>query len=181
MLFFPAVYKAFDLMAEKVGKTSATALIHSLLSNDNPAVNFLTIILDMCKIDRSVSTKPTLWKLSPISTKYLANLSFEKACDFFTNAIDKLDMNEEKTRLLRVAAATQEWNADEDIDGFVKFLFGLPSTILFNKYSDFIHPFANKSELEIAEDVEYGEFFIVLEAIRQQLTQGNGLLCPFWL
>jgi hypothetical protein len=39
----------------------------------------------------------------------------------------------------------------------------------------------NKSELEIAEDVEYGEFFIVLEAIRQQLTQGDDLLCPFWL
>jgi hypothetical protein len=69
-------------------------------------------------------------------------------------------------------------------DDFGKFLFSVPKAFLFSHYDDnCIHPFFEPARHGnvLIQEVRYGNYYIILEAIRQQLTQGKGLLCPFWM
>jgi hypothetical protein len=64
-------------------------------------------------------------------------------------------------------------------EDLTSFLFGAPTTFLLTLYNDSIQAFFMKSER--TEEVNYGNSAIFSEAIRQQLTTGIGLLCPFWI
>lgn len=73
---------------------------------------------------------------------------------------------------------------------FIKFLFHAPDSFLISKYiagySCLRFSFSkvrenNNYELQDLIYKGYRPFILFLEAIRQQLTRGIGLLCPFWL
>lgn len=70
---------------------------------------------------------------------------------------------------------------DDDLVGFV---LGQSLTALFSEYSHYIHSIEKEGDYEkeeIGEKVEDGNVTIIIEAIMQQITQGKGLLCPYWM
>jgi hypothetical protein len=187
---FPEAYDAFDFVAGKIGKTAATALIHNVLGTANPLAAFEGIVFEMCKIDPR-APNGFVWNLED-HPESIANLSFEQAYHGFSRLTDYLDPDDSHYRrkiLLEFEALMKrEWSVvtQDAEDVFMKFLYGSPDTFLCSKYSNVIHPFVypfSKVEffkVEGSQEVEYGNPDIVLESIRQQLTQGKGLLCPFY-
>jgi hypothetical protein len=179
---FPQAYDAFDLIARKIGEDAAEGLIYSVLRTGNPTIAFFAIIEEMCKIKLPVPTNGVMWNLSDEETNFLAHLSYEQAYHFFNKSMD--DSDPDDSRYLRrkmleiIAAIDEEVNvaAQEKINDFLEFVLGLPMTFLVSHYDEFIHKFSNEG----SKEVSYGSRAIVLEAIRQQLTKGIGLVCPFW-
>lgn len=180
--FFPVVYNALDFVAGKIGKIATGGLITSVLETQNPSVAFSDLILGMCKIDPHAPNE-FLWDRSDEHTGFLANLSLEHAHYFFSSVIDGLDPDDSlygKTSLLDyVLAIKQEWGIRaKKLNDFGKLLYcTTPNTILFMEYTNLSHTFR---KYKFSEEVSYGNFVILLEAIRQQLIIGMGLLCPFW-
>jgi hypothetical protein len=130
------------------------------------------------------------WVLSEEKTKDIKALSFEKAYQCFSNLIDELDPDDSRYRRKdvldqAVMALKQEvFLSQYAKDEVAKFIFSSPTAMLCTFYNENVYPFYKidvSEKGEICEEVEDGNFTILLEAIRQQLTQGIGLLCPFWL
>lgn len=203
--FFAEAYDAFDFIVSKVGDDSGIHMIYKVLETLNPTIAFFNIIFKMCKTDpRSSITDLTMnvqrrqWNLSDEETNSLLNSSFEQTDDFFSNIMDELDPDDsryQRTRLRDYAAMIeQEWRVVphdggtptllQDIqDDVAKFLFNSATFVLSLYRSDVGHHFCDPGSISDwpIQEIEYGNFSIVLEAIRQQLTQGKGLLCPFWM
>jgi hypothetical protein len=181
---FSSAYDAFDFVVGKIGERAAAAIIYTALGTLNPTEAFLDIMSAMCKIPRHYSTKDFLWQLSPKETKSITNYSFEDANRFFSRLINVLDPDDSRYKMKRMseiaAAIKQQWSVDTQglDDDFYRLPFGSSTTaFIFSEYDYFIHVFHKvKNSLE----VEFGNHIILLEAIRQQLTTGRGLLCPFW-
>jgi hypothetical protein len=180
---FSTAYNAFDLVANKIGESAATAMMYSVFETPGPSTAFWHIISEMCKINPSVPNG-FVWNVPDKDTAYIKNLPRDLEYYFFSEFIDRLDPDGSrfgKKALLDYIATTEEkWRsvAQGLEPEFFKFLLDTHETILYCTYSDFIHPFSKLGE--ISKEVEYGNYFIFIEAIRQQLTQGIGLLCPFW-
>jgi hypothetical protein len=194
---FEKAYNAFDFVAGKIGERAAMGLIHSAFETAIPNVTFLDIIFYLCEIDPHSSGNGFRWTLPKKKTHALAGLSTKEACDAFGNLIEEADPDGSRygrKALLEVTAVLERmWSieaqdAGNDFTGsFIKFLISpSPTTFLLSYYSDNVHPFAliDLSTLEAEGKVEqkgyYRNHAIFVEAIRQQLTQGRGLLCPFW-
>jgi hypothetical protein len=193
-LAFPAIYDAFDFVARKLGEAAALGIIFSVFETLYPSTVFLEILFAMCKVAPGVpfndflgkpSDEHFVWNLSEKATNNIATLSPEQAYHYFRGIIYQLDPNGSRyhrTLLLDSVVKLEEgWNviAKDLMDDFVKFLVGIRKTFLFSTFSRNIHPFSKIGEL--TEEVVHGNFIIFIEAIRQQLTHGMGLLCPFWM
>jgi hypothetical protein len=175
---FGEAYEIFDLIANKIGNTAVFAMIYVVLETLHPDEAFLEIISELYISDKQMET--------------LSKLSFEEAYYYFKNIIDDLDKDgsfyrrkdildsaeeiEEAFRKLKKEYSTIDIDYAKD---FLNFIVSTSDTFIICGYSKNIHPF-DKLE-DITQEVDYGNFVICLEAIRQQLTQGKGLLCPFWI
>jgi hypothetical protein len=190
---FPVVYETFNFVAKKIGEAASDCLIKSVFETLNPTKAFIDILGEMVMIYPSVpinaflenpSDEYFVWSLSDEETDFLINFALKPSLDhgwyYFHSALSKLDPDDSRYKkvylMYLLAMRAKECRRNKKND-FSRFLFDSPKAVLFTKYSDKVHPFSN---LEGSGDVEYGNFVILLEAIRQQLGQGMGLLCPFW-
>ena len=162
-------------------------MIYSVFETVNPEAAFLDILAKMYTSNPSVPTNSLQRHLTK-SADFIATLSYEQAYHFFSGFINWVDPDDSRygrKAMLDIAAEIkEELNvlAQEVKHDFTKFLVGSPDAVLFSGYSDCIHPFAEVTGYGdfVRHEVYYGNYALVLEAIRQQLTQGIGLLCPFW-
>jgi hypothetical protein len=167
-------YDLFDFVAGKIGKDATKALIVNVFETINPSQAFIDILSE---------TAGFLWALQGEFTDYISTLSLVEMHHYFSIALNHLDPDDTRYRRTLVsqdvARIEQHWSIANLDDDFEKFLCDPQETILYSKYSDIIHPFSKPTE--VCKDVEYGNIYIILEAILQQLTQGMGLVCPFWV
>jgi hypothetical protein len=186
---FSIAYDAFDLVARKIGKTAAMCLIHHLFETGYPETAFAVYILEMCEIEKRDSLTTVRWALPDEASEFILNLSYEEAYRFFikcTSAFDRGELRHKNKRegLLEVVELIRkEWSSrvQDSEDNFIKFIYSSPTAVLYSEYSDNIHHFPKiRCDSESLYEVDYGNFLIILEAIRQQLITGIGLLCPFW-
>jgi hypothetical protein len=187
---FAAAYNAFDLIAEKLKETAGTAIIRNALATLNPTVAFFDIVSTMCKIDTDIPNG-FVWTLPDKLTNRIANLSYEQADFWFSSLLRELNPDDSRYGRAYLSEITQEskqdWSSllhELEEDDFIEFLFdSTPTMFLFTPYYRVIHPFVKPdfSKPELSEPIERGNRTILLEAIRQQLTTGIGLLCPFWM
>jgi hypothetical protein len=180
---FSVAYDTFDFVAKKIGECAATSIIYTVLGTLNPTEAFLDIMSAICKIPLPDPVKDFLWKLSPEETEAITNYSFEEANRFFSSLINVLDPDDsryETKRMSEIAdAIKQNWSDEDKHSDFIKTLQSLsPTTLLISEYDYFTHNFFAGNG---SQEVEYGNSAIFIEAIRQQLTQGCGVLCPFSL
>jgi hypothetical protein len=186
---FGGVYDAFDLIWEMLGEDIATTMIFSVLETFKPDLAFKEVLSQMCQSDLSVPSPESQQELVDVWKKTLPELSLESVFRLFGGIIDKLDhldheepydRNYDRKGVLdRAEKIKEQWHAASQViqDDLGKFLLGSPNTILFSHYNRTTHRF---SKFNVTEEVRYGNFIIVLEAVRQQLTTGRGVLCPFW-
>jgi hypothetical protein len=189
---FKVVYEVFDSIAEKIGGKAAIAMIYNALETFNPDGAFCDLILEMLLRNQS-------------DQDFISNLSVEQTDMFFRKILEDIDKINLSYRVISgmqaVALILQEGRATEYIeDTFPTFtpnvyseqwkqLGGLDSdggvwrSIYFSKDSYLTLYFAEavKHDRSAIQEVKYGNFAIALESIRQQLTKGIGLLCPFWI
>lgn len=152
-------------------------MVHSLFETLNPTAAFRCILR-------------FLMKQSDTRTHILASLSVKEVCDFFSNIIEAADPDGALYGRVDILATEEKllqvWDFfDQDIrDDIAEFLFRPASIVLFPRYNFSIFPFYKTvvtEEGEILEELEEDEnFTVLLESVLQQLTQGKGLLCPFW-
>jgi len=181
---FGEIYDAFDLIWRTRGKDKAQTIIFSVLETLHPDQAFINVLSRMYQSDLRVPSDGSRRNLDIVSDAILATGPPEWLFHFFREVIDGLDREDHARHyyrtlvLAREEKIKEEWHtASQDIqDDIGKFLLGSPNTILFSHYNRTTHRF---SKLNVTEEVR-GHFIIVLEAIRQQLTTGRGLLCPFW-
>jgi hypothetical protein len=175
---FPKAYKAFDRVVKKIGETAVKGMITSALDTINPNTAFRHIMLEIQKID---------------SYRYLSSLSFEQALDYFREIFDSLDPDDSKygrAWLLKRLESLENYSVipQKIKDGrhahFAQFLLDPQESIIccdyFTEKRDFMYVIFYDSDEHI-KPVDYGNFALIVESIRQQLTHGRGLLCPFWL
>ena len=184
---FANTYDMFDFVADKLGKTTTTGLIFSVLGTLNPAKAFLDLLSWLCGHDSRVSTNGSgeyLWEIDDEDTDWISSLSFEEAYSLFSSLSELLDRNDSVYRRKDMEKIYKELRQEHSLkcqdgnDDFFKSLFGDAEGFLFCEYSSYMHPFEKRPG---TEEVPYGSFFILLEAILRQLMQGNGLLCLFWV
>jgi hypothetical protein len=200
---YAAFYNLFDFVARKIGENAATALVLNALGTINPERTFLEILCYLCNIGIRVPLKDFLknpsdellvWNLSPQETSFIRKLPLALANHYFSTRLDesdpdgsyyrRKDMQDDAAMIAKQDSILSQYIKDE----LIKFVLGQPMTALFcmfSGYSPYIHPFykvdkAKKGEIDRGV-VEDGNFTILIEAIMQQLIQGIGLLCPFWL
>jgi hypothetical protein len=186
---FEKAYEEFDLVAERIGEDATLAMIYSVFETLNPEAAFLDILVKMCSSNPSVPTNGMQGYVSK-SADFIAKLSYEQALHFFSGFINWVDPDDSCYGRKAMLDITNEIKEKRNVlvrevrHDFTKFLVGSPDVVLFSAYdSDGIHPFAEITRYGdiVRHKVYYGNYALVLEAIRQQLTQGKGLLCPFWL
>ncbi|MGZ8880193.1 MAG: hypothetical protein ACXW1N_07720 [Halobacteriota archaeon] len=182
---FSVTHDAFAFIATSIGETAATAMIHSVFDTGHPSAAFLDIVFEMCKVNPGI-TNSFIWTLED-DPRSIAGLSYDQAYRGFSRLLDHLDRDDSRY-LRRVMAEFEEttmksWNVDTEEDEFLKFLYGYPTAVLFSEHS----PSGNVRFPELVDrdatsirEVDYGNLLILLESIRQQITRGTGLLCPFW-
>ena len=79
-----------------------------------------------------------------------------------------------------VTALKQVWRDEaKNLNRFGKLVYGVPADSILSYHSASSWHFTKMTHANCVE-VERGNFAIVLEAIRQQLTQGVGVVCLFW-
>jgi hypothetical protein len=192
---FPATYDIFEFVAGKIGITAAAALIYNCFATLNPNIAFLDILSEMCKTASylsihnyrwGISEEQLRWKLSAEDTKNLNCISFLGAYYTFSRLLTHLDPEDSFYRRkmikdLVIYAHDYHENLKEQPreDESVSLLFGTPSYFLLTMYHDRILPVF--LQMASAETIEHGAPVIIHESIRQQITQGIGLVCPFWL
>jgi hypothetical protein len=175
---FRKTYKVFDRVVKKIGETAAKGMITSVLDALNPNTAFREIMLELNKID---------------SYNYISSLSFEQELDYFRKIFDMLDPDDslygrawllERLESLENYSVIPQKIKDSRHAHFAKFLLDPQESIICSDYfaerRDFIYVIFYDSDEHI-KPVDHGNFALILESIRQQLTQGRGLLCPFWL
>jgi hypothetical protein len=174
---YKAVYNVFDFVAGKIGETAATALVHNVLGTGNPSLAFAKILRYL--IYESYN-----------HIHSLATLSADEADRYFTsitNTLDPDDLLYVRKNTLKVASDTKQSFSEKArrTKKGIEFLIGSPTTLLSSFYSDFIDPpeisiIWDGFVCKVTDGVNHKNFCWLLEAIRQQLTTGIGLLCPFW-
>jgi hypothetical protein len=197
---FPELYDAFDFVAGKIGETAARHIISNAFRTIVPNRAFLDIINILCEFDSSLRPKDILWNLSDKQANGIKNSSDEEVDLYFywiLSQIDPLDFGYRRLDIDRhTVDLERQWGAliqDNTMDNFLEIAVGQALNIyLYTAYSYDIHPFPHVvfplfckvedlgEEVKVTKGIYYGSVLIVLEAIRQQLTQGIGLLCPFW-
>jgi hypothetical protein len=184
---FPDAYDRFDIIADKLGKTATQGLIFSVLGTLNPTKAFLDLLSGLCGHNPRVSTNGStknMWNIDDEHTDWMANLSFEEAYSLFSALSESSDPDDSVYRRKDMEKMYEELCQEQSLkcynvnDDFFNSLFGEPEGFLFCEYSSYMHPFEERPG---TIEVPYGNFFVLLEAIMQQLMQGNGLLCPFWV
>ena len=184
-------YEAFDYVASQIGETAANGMIfHSLLTCD-PDVAFAYTLYEMHKIDSR-------------DRDFLRNLSREphegaidEAMNFFSKVIWRLDPDDSRFKRGDMADLDKDFaeyiRKDCHIllhyleEDFSKFLFNEPyyylTSVYIAKESHITIMFfeVDGSKKQRWKEIEYKSIVLLLEAIRQQLSRGIGLLCPFWL
>jgi hypothetical protein len=174
---FEKTYDAFDFVARKIGKVAALAIINEAFETLNPNLAFLEILANGFQ-----------WHVSDKSTDFIANLSFEEACHFFSGFIKWVDPDDSrylKKGMIDIGANIKEdWSvlAKEVKYDFTKFSPASDDAFLFSAYRDGKYYFSEVTGYgEFVRRGDYrGDIILVLEAILQQLIKGIGLLCPFW-
>lgn len=170
---FSKIYDAYDRLAGKIGEVASDAMIAAVFSALDPLQAFVDF-LDKSS-DKAIGRLPSL--------------SYNQALYYCLDLFDQLDPDGSRYRIELLFRAVLKLERDLGIgkkeikDALTNFWLGLPGTVLFTMYTDFIYPFKDvgSSEQEVPEITAPSvRFIIVLEAMRQQLTQGVGLLCPFW-
>jgi hypothetical protein len=191
---FEETYNAFDFVVKKIGETAAHALIHTVLSTSEPTLAFKDIIFAMYMPDLCAPAGFE-WNVTDYGTDYISKFSGEEAYDFFTKATERFDKDGsryQRRNLLRyVERVEQEFEIiaqkvqlKEQINFLEHVYVSSNPTILSAQYSNFMYPISiiDTSKQESSEEnVKHGTFLILLEAIRQQVITGKGLLCPFWM
>jgi hypothetical protein len=180
---FQIAYEEFDLIAKKLGDTIARAIVMCSLSTANPDIAFWDIIWGMCELKSGVPTNNIVWALSSKKTSFLANLSPGEAYDYFSHYLDSLDKDDLRyerklLRRNRISALVNWGKPIREDDAFYKFFHSTPQEMLLFSYYNIKGQIA--FDLEDFSEVEYGQFYIFLESILQQLVTGKGLACPFW-
>jgi hypothetical protein len=170
---FRQAYETFDVIACKIGEDAATAMILSVLETLSPATafsNILFFISDcLCNIDTFKN--------------FVSRLPFKDALVFFYKILGDLDEDDSHygRRSLLQAQATIEQFLNTTVKAGSKFseLLSIRDTTAF-VFSVYNHNLLRFSKIEGSAEVRYGDLAIFLESIRQQLTQGRGLQCPWW-
>jgi hypothetical protein len=188
---YAAVYDLFDFVAGKIGETAATAIILNVLDTINPVRAFVEILCEMCPNDPRTPIIDASWIVPPEETELIKNLSIEQAYLYFSNFLDELDPDDSVYRRKDVRDNALTLVKQESIlsqyikDDVAKFVLGSPMTALVSAYSDKVNMYPIykvdvTKEVEVFEEIEEGNFTILLESILQQLIHGMGLVCPFW-
>jgi hypothetical protein len=180
---YKGAYYLFDFIANKIGEPAAAGLIHTVLETCDAAKAFVDIMFYMCEFVPAL--RMASWKLSQKETKQIVGASPYDAQTFFHDIIDVLDPDDscfrreemiEFTKAIKWTWGVQARDAEND---FRKFLLDpSPADVLISTYNESTHHFFDEGIQE--HRYEDGNFILLLEAIRQQLYQGMGLLCPFW-
>ncbi len=190
---YAKTYEAFDFIASQIGETAAKGMIYHALLTCDPDVAFTHIMYEMHKIDSR--DRDLLWNLS----REPKEGAITEALVFFSDLTDRLDRDDSRFRrrimqdlddvaeiIKRDCSVLSKYLKND----FIKFLFHAPDSFLISKYiagySCLRFSFSkvrenNNYELQDLIYKGYRPFILFLEAIRQQLTRGIGLLCPFWL
>jgi hypothetical protein len=192
---FKKAYDAFDFMARTIGEDAAKGLIYCAFETLRPNVTFLCMLCTLCGLDLRSSGNRFRWTLSKKKTDELASLSTSEACNVFGKLIEVADSKDFIFKRKFVLEMLPKLKAPiPDLDTGIAIVNLLvnpsPKAFLLSYYGDVIYPFVlrdldnpgNKRTTEqMTEDYYgYGNPFVFTEAIRQQLTQGKGLLCPYW-
>jgi hypothetical protein len=174
--FFSDIYGVFDFVANKIGETATTALIHNVLETNKPREAFIDILSYSIE---NLSYEECHWLK-------LRKYSFEEAYDFFNWVFDQLDPDDSIYKRYRLSellvTAEKYWSVLEKGE-FTEFLLSRPNAVLRTIYnSQGIHTFSKaiKNGLCEIQEVLPANIVIVREAILHQLIKGIGLLCPFW-
>jgi hypothetical protein len=197
---YAAVYTLFDFVARNIGETAADGLINTALSTIDPQAAFVELLFYLCLIGISVPLQDFLknpsdalcgWALSEEETASLKTASRQQAYQYFYTLLDELDPDDTEYRRKEVInsaamVVTQQAALSQLVkDEIAQFILAPLGPTLFSSYSDYYIRGFHKTDVtekgEVYEEIGHGNLTILLEAIRQQLTQGKGLLCPFWL
>jgi hypothetical protein len=188
---FSIAYEIVDNIANNLGESIADALIVSVLSTGHPERAFWGLLLGRDVLESRVF--PPEWALSPKETRRAADLSFDQVGMAIAKQLledDPDDSYYQIRKLTTTIAAREEVYSDwgSKSNGLEKFFSNAsPTTMLYSAFSEEAGcPFINimpEPGGDGIEEIRYGDYILVLEAIRQQLTQGIGVLCPFsaWL
>jgi hypothetical protein len=168
---YAALYNVFDLTVNKIGTKAAEAIVLIALDTLYPRLAFFNTMIEIHKVG---------------PTNNISDFSIRQAVDYFNELINRLDPDDSiyKRQSLYelLERAELECEREEIKHIFAEFLEDIPTAWMigsFVKDKQFIRVHFSTREEDV--QVNYGDFFLLLEAIRQQLTQGIGLLCPFWL
>jgi hypothetical protein len=190
---YAEAYEEFECIAKKIGETAAAGLIFHVLNACHPGIAFKHTMSAIHKIDsRDRDFLRNLWR-GPLKD------AIRQMFGFFDKLTDQLDPDNyfaiEQMRTLDVeenikrkfSALSKELENDS-----TNFLFLSLNEFLLSHYTAEYSPFGyirldfSLRELESdqknhkLQELSSRQIVLLLEAIRQQLTTGIGLLCPFW-
>ena len=189
---YAEAYEVFDDVASQIGEIAAKGMIfHSLLTCD-PDLAFAHTLNEMYKIDsrdldflRNLSRDPhkdaigeamhffseVIWRLDPDDSRFRRG--------------DLADLDKDISEYIRKDCSILSHYLEED---FSKFLFTEPYPYLTSVYiakegyiEIMFFEVDDSEEYDDWKEIRYKPIVLLLEAIRQQLIKGIGLLCPFWL
>jgi hypothetical protein len=190
---FPVIYDHLDFIAGKIGRTATKFMIYNVMETLNPTVALLDIMSVMCDIYLPLRdpVNDFLWKLPTDETNYIRTLTDLQVNQYFGKVIELLDpdgSSYQRTRMSEIAADIKRLWSDinqgiREEDNVLKLKYSSdPTAFLFTQYAYFNGIFRHVfHEVGNSQEVEYGNTEILIEAIRQQICQGIGLLCPFWM
>ncbi len=160
---FSALYDRFNPVATKLGLDSALALVHAALSTPQPITGFVDLI-DLAA-DMLRQSEP----LSDVTIA--ADVFTDVSRRYLQQPIDN-DTGEKLRTILRQMV---EQNGDENASA-------LPTPSWLSEPEQPVFCTFGKNGLELALGRPHSAFHMLwIESLRQQLTMGIGLGCPFWI
>jgi hypothetical protein len=123
-----------------------------------------------------------LWNIDTFKN-FISRLPVKDALVFFYKILGDLDPDDSRygrKSLLQAQATIEQLLNTRAKDGSkLSELLSIRDTKAF-VFSIYYHDLLRFSKIEGSTEVRYGDLAVFLEAIRQQLTQGRGLQCPWW-
>jgi hypothetical protein len=196
---FKKAYEAFDFTAGEIGEVAAGGLINCVFETWQPTAIFLSMLSALCGLDHHSSGNSFRWNLSKKKTSDLAKLSSQEACYVFGGLAEMADPDDSLwgrkwvlgvlREIEEIAEEMSNLNQVTEIDRLI--INPAPTTFLLSNYSNRITSFVltdlskptggKRTRSQFIVDYDgYRNSWVFKEAIRQQLTQGKGLLCPYW-
>jgi hypothetical protein len=188
---YSKAYDEFDCIAKKIGEPAAAALIYHVFETLHPDIAFKHTIRAMHKIDSR--DRDFLWNLSHEPWED----AIRQAHDFFNKLTDRLDPdnNFQRDEMRNLGRRVKQYNSylsKELENDFIKSYYLDPHEYLTSQYWAVYRPLRcaifsfsvrndDDEDKSPRQNLSYRPIVLLLETLRQQLTTGIGLFCPFWV